>query len=629
MCGIVGILSFDTPISELSRSLIELMVRRGPDDEGIWTDGRNCVLGFRRLSILDLSPSGHQPMTTSDGKHVLVFNGEVYNYQELRAQLKHRGVQFRSSGDAEVVLYSLVEWGIDALDKFNGMFALAFYDTVSRKLILSRDHAGIKPLYFLHNDEGLLFGSQYNQILNHPWASQLNISSESLGSYLRFGHIPAPRALLEKTHLLDAGSWVTIDSGGNFAEGKYYQFPQFVTSTLTGENAIETLEDALNKAISRHLISDVPVGVFLSGGIDSPLVASLARQQNRGPMDAFSIGVPDSSLDELSDAQHYAQEIGLHHIYDMFHENQAIDFINDAVEAYSEPNADFSIFPTLMVSRLAAQHVKVVLSGDGGDELFWGYTNRFGPVLRQIGYYKYSRIARYFHIILRKLVRKGYASRDILWDTIGRLYQKKHTLLSEDILHSLFPDLPHLPEEMNFFDFHSTNEDAVAQFLRWSEFQLHLARILMKVDRASMHYSLEVRVPFLDKEVIKTALQINWKSCLDLKQDAGKIPLREILRKKTGFQTTHKKGFSVPMHEWLRGPLQAILQEELLQGNEFMGLEIDKAKLLQLNRRLLQGDKSVAWGLWMLLSFILWKKKHFTAFKSNPVPSIASLTTGT
>lgn len=616
MCGIYGFFSAQVgadpfEAENIVRRATAQMKRRGPDDEGLWSDAEQCAFGFRRLSILDLSESGHQPMLTADGRFALVFNGEVYNFEEIREELKGQGVRFRSTGDAEVVLHSLARWGADALQRFNGMFALAFYDAREKGLLLARDHAGIKPLYYMHGSKGLVFASQYDQLLGHPWAKELLVSEEALSLYLRFGHIPAPYAMLEQTSMLDAGCWLSINRRGGLKQGCHYEFPKFGGSNLKGEAVVDALDEALSRAVRRHLVSDVPVGVLLSGGVDSPLVAAEAACHSTQPLKAFSIGVPGSEADESSEAVRYSRELNLEHVLRMADERSALELLDDVVEACTEPTADYSIFPTLLVSRLAREHVKVVLSGDGGDELFWGYPSRFGSVIEQAPYFDMPKLARYWHIFGRRYLKRGHATRDVLWPSIGRLYQKKHTIMAEGDLSSCFANLVTLPADFELFDYRGNDPAETAHWLRWNEFRLHLAGILLKVDRASMHHSLEVRVPLLDKEVIGVAAQTDWRSCLDLRGRRGKIPLRGSLSRRLNYQTRAKKGFTVPMHEWLAGPLQALLREKVLNRREFLSMEVDSASLRRLNGQLLAGDRYVAWGLWLLLSLALWEEKYF------------------
>ncbi len=232
--------------------------------------GSHCVLGFRRLSILDLSPTGNQPMLSADRRYALVMNGEVYNFQSLRAELQSKGYPFCSSGDAEVVLYALAEWGKPALERFNGMFALAFYDSLEKKLLLARDHVGSKPLYYLSSPRGLVFGSQYDQLMAHPWARGLPTNQEALSLYLCFGYIPAPYAILENTHLLEAGCWLELYAGGKQSQGCYFEFPQYKVPDLCGHEADEAVEAALVSAIRRQMVSDVPLAAsFQAGSIHS------------------------------------------------------------------------------------------------------------------------------------------------------------------------------------------------------------------------------------------------------------------------------------------------------------------------------------------------------------------------
>src|SRR5215471_11976912 len=388
MCGILGQITFSSrgrPVQreEISPRLIALMARRGPDDEGFWSDGRQCVLAFRRLAILDLSGNAHQPMLTPDGRYALVYNGEVYNFRELRRELEQRGVQFHSKGDTEVVLHALAHWGNRALDRFNGMFALGFYDTLERRLILARDHAGIKPLYYMLTPEGLVFASQYDQIIAHGWARHLGVSPEALALYLRLGYIPAPYALLEDTYMLEPGSWLEVSGENRVRHGQFFEF-SFPEPNLRGEDAFEAVDAAVTSAVRRQLVSDVPLGTFLSGGIDSPLVTAKMRAVSNGTVRAFTIGTSGDHLDESADAAAYAHEIGVEHVVEHVTSDTPLQMLDDVVAACGEPFADYSIFPTMLVSRLARQQVKVMLSGDGGDELFWGYFDRFASVLEKL-----------------------------------------------------------------------------------------------------------------------------------------------------------------------------------------------------------------------------------------------------
>jgi asparagine synthase (glutamine-hydrolysing) len=315
-------------------------------------------------------------------------------------------------------------------------------------------------------------------------------------------------------------------------------------------------------------------------------------------------------MDESQDAAAYAEELDLEFRIRMFKAGSALDLFEDVIQASTEPTADFSMFPTLLVSQFASESVKVVLTGDGGDEPFWGYVGRFVPMLEQAAYFKKPLAARYAAIAARKFLGVGYATREVLYPNVGRLFQKKHTLMIEKDLEQLFPNLNPLPERFNLFEYRGTDLDQTAQWLRWNEFTMHLQRVLMKADRASMHCSLETRLPLLDKEVLVVAAQTDWQTCLDLEKRLGKIPLRKLLSRHVKHQTHAKKGFTVPMHQWLQGPLQDLLQEKVIHRKGFLGQPVNQGHLARVNTRLLDGDRSKAWGLWLLLSLVLWEEKH-------------------
>lgn len=615
MCGLVGAFAASDmdpeQLREPIKRLTRLVARRGPDDEGQWNDGRRCAFGFRRLAILDLAPTGHQPMTTTDGRFTIVFNGELYNFREIRTELEQRGRTFRSTGDAEVALVAIAEWGTDALARFNGMFALACYDATEQNLLLARDHAGIKPMWYARTARGVVFASQYNQIIQHPWCRAAEIDHSHLGLYLRLGFVPAPFGLHAGTGQLEAGQWLRIARDGRVTTGYHFTLPQRGSSTLRGGDALDAFERAFANAVKRQMISDVPIGVFLSGGIDSPLVAAEARNAATGTLRAFSIGVEDPTMDESADASRYASELGVEPIVQTFTAADALAMIDAATEACTEPTADYSIFPTLMVSRLARQHVTVALSGDGGDELYWGYPSRFGSAIEQARYFGWPKPARVAAVGARKYLRRGAATRDVVdYPNVGRLYLRKHTLTAERDLAGIFPSLPAVPSSFTAFHFTGTDVDSTAAWVRWNEFTVHLARVLQKVDRASMFNSLEVRVPLLDREVIDVAWQTDWRSCLDVKHRLGKQILRQALARRVSKITVAKKGFTVPMHEWLVGPLRGVLEEHVLAKRDLLGLPIDNAALRRVDTQLRSGDRSKAWGMWLLLALALWSKTH-------------------
>ena len=591
--------------------LMKLMKRRGPDDSGLWANEPYCVFGFQRLSIIDLSTASHQPMTTPNGRYAIVYNGEVYNFPELRHELQQKGIQFHSTGDTEVVLQALAVWGKDALRQFNGMFALGFYDALEKRLLLARDHAGIKPLYYLLTSNGLVFASQYDQIMAHPWAKTLDVSQEGLALYLRLGYIPAPYAMLKNTYMLEPGAWLELDRIGQAKRGKFFEFPVYGEASLSGGEAYEAVDAAVTRAVRRQLVSDVPVGTFLSGGIDSPLVAAKARAASNDTVRCFTIGTDGDELDESGDAEVYAQQIGVEHLVEHTTPQMAFDMLDDVVTSCGEPFADYSVFPTMRVARLARRHVKVILSGDGGDELFWGYPSRFVSPLKYSGDFRQPQWFRTLRWGWARIIADGNGRHDLRYKSTGELYRDGHSRIDETTLKQVFSDVAPWPSEFGLFDYNGCEPNHVAQWLRWNEFVSHLTMVLLKVDRASMFHSLEVRVPLLDREVIDVASRVDWRSCLDLDRNLGKLPLRHALARHVRRSTQTKRGFEAPMKLWLKGPLQEIFQQAVIERQEILGLPVNRAKVQVMYQEHRAGMTDHTRALWTLLSLALWEKGHY------------------
>lgn len=614
MCGIAGELRFRSKQASSADwdKVASLMSRRGPDDKGFWSGDGYCTLVFRRLAIIDLSPRGHQPMTVGNGRYTLVFNGEVYNFMALRRELENHGVAFRSASDSEVVLHALIEWGTKALARFNGMFALGFYDSVEKKLLLARDHAGMKPLYYLLCESGIVFASQYDQILAHPWCFQFEVFQEALGLYLRLGYIPHPLGLIKNTYMLEPGKWMEISVDGHCKGGRFFDFPQYVEPSLRGAEALEAVDGAITAAVKRHLVSDVPVGAFLSGGIDSPLVVAKMRAVSSSNIQAFTIGTGQKETDESLDAQAYAKEIGVEHKLEYISPDHAVSMVADVIDACGEPFGDYSIFPTVMVSRLASRNHKVVLSGDGGDELFWGYPSRFGRLIQLTEDLRNPLWLRRLHWGMKR-VHSRVNDRCLLTDSLGNGHRAMHTRLSEALLEEVFPALPAWPVEGDVYAYDGRDPDRIAQLSRWHELAYHLTMVLLKVDRASMYNSLEVRVPFLDREVIEVALKVDWHDCLHVDQKLGKLPLRHILARHVKHQTHRKRGFEAPMAVWLRTSLKEMFEEYVLNQTDILGAEINRGALRRVFERHINGRYNYDRGLWPLLSLVLWQKKHYAS----------------
>jgi asparagine synthase (glutamine-hydrolysing) len=491
------------------------------------------------------------------------------------------------------------------------MFAFAWYNRHQRALLLGRDHAGIKPLYYLHTGQRLIFASQYDQILAHVWSHNLGVSPDALGLYLRLGYIPAPYALSAQTHMLEPGTWLEVTSQGEQRRGRHFEFPLHAVPDLHGMEANEAVDAAVTAAVKRQMISDVPIGTFLSGGIDSPLVAAKMQTASDLPIRAFTIGTNGDHLDESTDASIYARELGVDHRLVHISPDDALAMFDDVIAACGEPFADYSIFPTMLVSRLARQEVKVMLSGDGGDELFWGYAGRFGSVLQKAADFKHPQWWRSARWGAKKWLGLGNGYYNLRIPTLGDWYRAKHTRLQEGWLQAIFPDLPGWPVDFPLFDYQGWEPDQAAQWLRQNEFVGHLTMVLLKVDRASMYHSLEVRVPLLDREVIDVATRVDWRSCLDLSTSAGKLPLRHSLARHVQHQTHAKRGFSVPMGDWLRGPLRPLFEDAVLGRSDLLGYPINRAALTKMFQTHLNGQTDHAWGLWVLLSLALWEAKYW------------------
>lgn len=615
MCGISGEFRYTaSPSIGNWEAIVDLAVRRGPDDKGLWDDNPHCTLGFRRLAILDLSPTGKQPMQTPDGRYALVYNGEMYNFQTLRHELEQQGIRFRSTGDTEVVLYALAMWGTNALKRFNGMFALAFYDIQEKTILLARDHAGIKPLYYLNHPEGIVFASQYNQLLAHPWSDNLSVSTEALAKYFSHYYIPAPLALYQNTYMLEAGTWLQIRQDGSQHKERYYEFIN-QTPTLFGEEAIEAVDSAITDAVKRQLISDVPVGTFLSGGIDSPLVTAKAKQVANHDIFSYSIGVPDYEFDESVAAKRYADEIGVTQKISNFDSNIAYQQLQSVMDATTAPFADYSIFPTMMVAEEAKKDVTVILSGDGGDEMFWGYKRAFN-ILRKTQLLKLPYSLRKMLGQLAYQIERPYFAETIQMQDIPSFFASIHNAFPIEWFDLVMPEISRyrsLPVQTKPL---TLNRHDVASWLRKAEFEHYLPSVLMKVDRASMYHSLEVRVPLLDRAVLDVAEYIDWTSCVDLDAYVGKLPLRKVLAKHVSQQTTAKTGFSVPMGEWLRTSLRDIFEETVLARHDLLGIPINNIQLRAFFQAHLDKKVNFSGPLWSLLSLALWEDQNIKNLKS-------------
>ncbi|MEM1204548.1 MAG: asparagine synthase (glutamine-hydrolyzing) [Acidobacteriota bacterium] len=616
MCGICGIFQPERGAAgDRARRAVAAMARglerRGPDDEGLWSDPEGRLhLGFRRLAILDLSDAGRQPMASADGRSILVFNGEIYNYPDLRRELQGRGRTFRSSGDTEVLLAALETWGLGALDRLDGMFALAWYELGERRLTLARDHAGIKPLYLADGPGGgLAFGSQYDLLSLAPWGPSGPPRLDALHLYLRLGHLPPPWGLLAGSRQLEPGGWLRVDGQGRRESGSWWRLPRRSRPDLSVDEGVEELAEVLEGTVEGQRLADVPLGVFLSGGIDSPLVAATARRQTSDQLRAYTVANPGWGQDEGPQARIFAAALGLAHREHVVTDDDVLATVEEVRGAQHEPFGDFSIVPTLMISRFSRREVTVALSGDGGDELFFGY-ERPVSLLRDGRDFRWPWPLR---LALYGAGRYGLGRRRsdvIVFRDPGRYYFEVHSRLRAADLAQIAPGLPGPPEA---FDLYRPDPydgpESLADFSRRVELYGQLQRGLKKVDMASMHHSLEVRVPLLGRRVLDLSTRID--PVADLLAGRRKPVLRRLLARHLGSTPLpeRKLGFSIPLADLLRGPLAPLVEGTLLDGPLYPEGVFDRAGVEAWWREHREGRRDHKWGLWALMGLQWWARR--------------------
>lgn len=640
MCAIVGFwdssgCSTEAELERLASGMAGILCHRGPDDQGAWADeDASLALGHRRLAILDLTREGHQPMLSADGRYALSFNGEIYNFKPLRSELEQRGHFFRSHSDTEVMLAAFCEWGLlPALERFAGMFAFALWDRRERKLHLARDRAGEKPLYYGWTDGVFVFGSELKALRAHPrWRAGVNRGALEL--LVRCGYIPAPHCIYENIYKLSPGRVLTLAEADarnrRTPEPTAYWSAQAVAETGAanpfngGEaEAGEQLRELLLRSVGRQMVADVPLGAFLSGGIDSSLVVALMQAQSGRPIKTFSIGFQEEKFNEAPFAKAVAAHLGTDHTELYVQDRDLQQVVSRLPRIYDEPFADSSQIPTALLCALASTHVKVSLSGDGGDELFGGYNHyRLGqrawrmvapiprpcrlPLARQL-----KRLARAgLNLPLaasgaNRILNRLWNLSDILPATTNRsLYQllmspnrDPRSWLTSAQEPEPRPDefpawenLPDLLQRMTCLDFVSYLPDD----------------ILVKVDRAAMAVSLETRIPLLDHRVIEFAFRL--PTSFKQKGNSGKWLLRQILHQYVprALVDRPKRGFAAPIAEWLRGPMRAwaedLLGETRLRREGFF----DARQVRQNWREHLDWKRDWSPGLWHALMFQAW-----------------------
>jgi asparagine synthase (glutamine-hydrolysing) len=621
MCGFVGFVQRARAPEQLA-PMLRRIVHRGPDGEGAWSASHGewfAALGHRRLAIVDIV-GGVQPMSTPDGSMHLSYNGELYNFRDLRGALEKQGIEFHTQSDTEVLLrHSERHWAA-GLPAFNGMFAFAMWDQARGRLLLARDRVGIKPLYYAKlADGGIAFGSELTALLQHPGVAR-RLSAAGLESYFFSDYVSPPLTLVDGVSKLPPGHYLEWEGGRTSEPRPYFHLSVTESTTRAEPRALAgELWSRLGAAVERQMMADVPVGVFLSGGIDSSCIATLAQQSAGKPLRTFSIAFDDPTFDESIHARRVASRIGSVHIEERLSEANLIDVVDVALSGLDEPLADPSYLPTFLVSRLAASQVKVVLGGDGGDEVFGGY-----PTYRA---HQYARLYRMFPRAIRDGAMGALVSRlperdtyqSLEWkmkrfvqrwdDDTGRRHLRWMSNLDLDDLRSgvdgasgtipsaLQSALAGLPD--------STSGLLALDFVTYLP-----GSVLTKVDRASMAHGLEVRPPMLDNEVVDWAFGL--PSSLKLQRGRSKFLLKlsarghlpdEIIDRK-------KKGFGIPLRSWLRGPLRPRLEKALEPSALWASGLLHREAFLGWTRRLETRSGDYSKALWALIVLDEWIRRE-------------------
>jgi asparagine synthase (glutamine-hydrolysing) len=605
MCGIAGIFSKSSPRREDILTMADSLKHRGPDASGYYVD-EIVALGHRRLSILDLDARSHQPFFSQNKRYVIVFNGEIFNFKQIAVELRNEGVTLHTTSDTEVLLEAFLVWGVGFVHKLNGMFAFAIYDIEEQKLFLFRDRVGKKPLYYYHHQGTFLFASELKAILKHPLvANNLSVNKSTISDFLQLGYMPEPRTFYNKISKFPAGHYGILTSDSSLSILSYWNISHYLTTSraITESQAFDQLKVLVNDSVNLRLVADVPVGIFLSGGIDSSLVAAVASKTAR--LKTFSIGFDESKFDESKYSQSVADHLGTEHYSYILKERDAVELVGQYIDHFDEPFADTSAIPTMLLSRLAREKVTVALTGDGGDELFLGY-----------GMYTWAnRLAnpcmKIFRPLLKQALRLTPSSRwkraNYLFNKVSRENLRKHIFSQEQYFFSDEELKDELIQDKNLypiwkyddFQYLSILSDAERQAL--FDFQFYLRDdLLVKVDRASMFYGLECRSPLLDYRLAE--FSINLPEQLKKKGTVSKYLLKKMLYEivPEKFFNRPKWGFSIPLAEWMRKDLNYLMKylchENLNKTNIFNPVFVN-----ELIMRFNSGETYLYNRLWTLI----------------------------
>jgi asparagine synthase (glutamine-hydrolysing) len=611
MCGLLGECSTNLLDSQAFSELLQLSKKRGPDHTDTFRLSGQLQLGFNRLSIIDLTSAGNQPYHSPNNKFVFVFNGEIYNTIDLINQFQLDATTFRSTSDAEVIAHLLELISIEQLGNcLNGMYSLGIYNLQDKELYLLRDFAGIKPMFYSVHQNGIVFASQFDQVYKHKEVkSTLKINEQALKEYFAIGYMQCPNTIYQNIYQLEPGTILKYQFETKeiqkytciIFDHKFSQIKETQASTISETDRI------LNNVVRNQLVSDVHTGTFLSGGIDSPIITAIASNQKYN-IESFTVKVSNESLDESQIAGNYARHLGVKNIVAEFSKEDIVSFIDEHFKCYPEPFGDYSSLPTYLICKLAHKNFKVLLSGDGGDELFWGYP-RFYHTLKHAGRFK---LPRFLRTKIAGLERKlGHeVSYGITANTIGDWVLGQHSFNSVDTLNSFFhANVSYTDELKNYYRYTgSSGDEDLLKWLRWNEYYCHMQRILIKVDRASMGNGLEVRVPFLDKEIIQFAFTISP----DIKNTSPKYILKKIMGKyfPSDIINQNKMGFTIDIEfilkEYCKNDFLKLMQSENLVGNDVLNLNSVRNYVDDFYN----GKNNNSWGIWIIYAFLKWNQFH-------------------
>ena len=605
MCGFL--LEYNTKVQIQGKETLDALLMksrlRGPDHTRSILVAPNCWFGFNRLAIQDLSKAGSQPMSSSDGRYMLVFNGEIYNHIEIREKLTFD--RFKGHSDSETIVEAVSEWGFQkTIECLDGMFAIACYAHEEDTLYCARDIAGIKPLFYGWDGNIFVAASQFNQVIAHPSFRDKPVDPEVLRLYLEQHFMPAPFGLYKDTGQLEPGEIVEISRSG-LRRYSYWEFPEYFEPEIYDEKeAMEWLNHALSQSVQAQMVSDVPLGAFLSGGIDSPLITYYASRVVSG-LQTFTIGSDSTIHDETLDAQTYASLLGVAQTFQTLNASVVRSHFEAVMDCLKEPMADFSIIPTFLVSRLARKKATVALSGDGGDELFFGY-ERFWSVAKNISFQHYPWLIR---AGLYKWDKWKHANKHLnsvlLMPSQASAHRALHTRFPRQWLLKLFPDLSRTgtPDAYHTYEYANTKDPVVLiQRMRKAEFYGMMQKTLRKVDLGSMGNSLEVRVPFLGKKMIEAALRVD--PFLSFGPNQKKQILKNLLKKYLPDAPidNRKRGFSVPLGNWMKDPdfLNPVFEERKKILIHQFGIEASALQSLLHEHQ--AGPTDLKWPLFTLMA---------------------------